>query len=286
MTIREFGGVATVLALVAGGGFFQARKARGLEAELTEARAAVAAQGEELETLRQHHELSARKADTGATRPDTAAGAAVDGSEIQRLRSQVARLNQKLAELSHGAGFAASSSSASPAGMTAIAGTNVAGMLDAVVGARIAQFRDRLSQNPALVIPEISLATEEDWKDVVKNGNWETQDEMLEAFKALRTRSKTRFAGMLGPAIRRFAADNGGNLPGDLSQAAPYFDPPIDASILGRYSMLQSGALQNVPPNQYLIQESTVADAQHDAQFSIGLSGYLQGPPRGVTPPR
>lgn len=281
MTIREFGGVAVVMALVAGGGLLQARKVRGLEAELTEARAAVAAQVEELEALRQSHVMPVRKAATGGTRSD-----ASDVSELQRLRSQVARLNQKLAELSHGTGFAASASSASPAGMPAVDGTNVAGMLDAVVGARIAQFRDRLSQNPALVIPEISLATEEDWKDVVKNGNWETQDEMLEAFKALRTRSKTRFAGMLGPAIRRFAADNGGNLPGDLSQAAPYFDPPIDSSILGRYSMLQSGPLQNVPPNQYLIQETTVADAQHDAQFSIGLSGYLQGPAHGGAPRR
>lgn len=281
MTIREFGGVAAVLTLVAGVGLLQAHKVRGLENELTEARAAASAQAEELETLRQAHEVPAGRGVPTGTR----VGAA-DTSELQRLRSQVARLNQKLAESSRGAGFATSSSSLSPAGTSSVDGTNVAGMLDAVVSARIAQFRERLSQNPALVIPEIALATEEDWKDVVKNGNWETQEEMLEAFKALRTRSKTRFAGLLGPALQRFAADNGGNLPNDLSQAAAYFDPPIDASILSRYSMLQSGPLQNVPPNQYLIQETTVADAQHDAQFSIGLSGYLQGPARGVTPRR
>jgi hypothetical protein len=211
-----------------------------------------------------------------------ASAAGSDAGEVMRLRSQVARLTQKLAELSRTPSAQTAGASAAVAGMPSVDGTNVAGLLDAVVGARVTQLRDRLSQNPAQMIPEIALATEEDWKDVVKNGNWDSQEEMLEAFKALRTRSKTRFATAFGPAMRRYAANNGGNLPGDLSQAAPYFDPPIDPAILSRYTMLQSGPLQNIPPNQYLIQESTVADPQHDSQFSIGLSGYLQGPVRGT----
>ena len=283
MTIRELGGVVLVVGLVAGAGFLQARKSRGLELELLETRAALAAQAEELETTRQSREPQSARAGVTASASGMAPAAGSDASEVMRLRSQVARLTQKLNELSRGANAAAAAAaSAAGAGTPTVDGTNVAGMLDAVVGARITQLRDRLSQNPTQMIPEIALATEEDWKDVAKNGNWENQEEMLEAFKALRTRSKTRFASAFGPAMRRYAANNGGNLPGDLSQAAPYFDPPIDPAILSRYSMLQSGPLQNIPPNQYLIQENTVADPQHDAQFSIGLSGYLQGAIRGV----
>ncbi len=282
MTIRELGGVVLVVGLISGAGFLQTRKARGLEVELLETRAALAAQAEELETLRQSRESQPGRAGVAPVASGSAPSAGSDASEVMRLRSQVARLTQKLAELSRGANAASAATSTPGAGTPAVDGTNGAGLLDAVVGARITQLRDRLSQNPTQMIPEIAMATEEDWKDVVKNGTWDSQEEMLEAFKALRTRSKTRFATAFGPAMRRYAANNGGNLPGDLSQTAPYFDPPIDPAILSRYTMLQSGPLQNVPPNQYLIQENTVADPQHDAQFSIGLSGYLQGAIRGI----
>ena len=284
MTFKELLVTGRVVAGVGAFAVQQSGRARRLERELADAQSAVNPLTEELETLRRERDELLARSKPASAKAVVDAG---DMPELMRLRAQVARLNKMLAEFKPGAKAGGTSSGASAAGggpgMTGLDGTNAAGMLEAVVTARITQFRERLEQNPAQKIPELALATEDDWKDVVKNATWENPEDTAEAFKALRTHAKTRFAGMLGPALRRFAANNNGYLPNDLSTVAPYFDPPIDPSMLGRYGMLQSGMLQNVPAGQYIVRETSVVDPQHDAQFSIGLSGYLQG---AVQPPR
>ncbi len=262
-----------------------------LETELSDLKASASALNEEIETLRGERDGGqVRRSPAAVPRTPGAveAAGAGDASELMRLRSQVANLSRRLAEQSGAAAVGqkrAAVAAEANAGLPAD-GTNMAGLLETVVAARVTQLRDKLEQNPALKIPELSLLNEQDWKEVVKQGNWENSDEMLEAFKTLRIRAKARFAGTLGPALRRFALNNGGNLPGDLNQVAPFFDPPVDPGILSRYSMIQSGPLQNLAPNQYVVKETMVVDPQHDTQFSIGLSGYLQGSVVGRVPGR
>jgi hypothetical protein len=271
--------------VVAGVGAFalqQNGRVHRLEQELVAAQSAVNPLADELESLRRERDELAARSKTGAGNGNVDAG---DMPEIMRLRAQVARLTRTLAENKTvvKSGGAAPAAANGPGGVPGVDASNAAGLLDTVITARITQFRERLEQNPAQKIPELALATEEDWKDVAKNATWENPEDTAEAFKALRTRSKTRFAGALGPALRRFAANNNGYLPNDLSMVAPYFDPPIDPSILGRYGMVQTGMIQNVPAGQYIVREISPVDPRHDVQFSIGLSGYLQGsfqPPR------
>jgi hypothetical protein len=264
-----------------------------METELSDLKASASALNEEIETLRSEREGGqVRRSPAVAPRTSGAVEIAAtgDASELMRLRSQVANLSRKLAEqngsMAAGQKRAAAAAAAEANGGLPSDGNNMAGLLETVVAARVTQLRDKLEQNPGLKIPELGLLTEQDWKEVVKQGNWENSDELLETFKTLRIRAKARFAGTLGPALRRFALNNGGNLPGDLNQVASFFDPPVDSGILSRYSMIQSGPLQNLAPNQYVVKETMVVDPQHDTQFSIGLSGYLQGSVVGRVPGR
>lgn len=287
-------GILAAVALVLASLLFAARQSwqvSRLETELLDLKASASALNEEIETLRNERDGGqARKAPAPGPRTPGAAEpvGSGDASELMRLRSQVASLTRKLAEKSASTVAAQKPSTGLSDASAALPtdGTNMAGLLESVVAARVTQLRDKLEQNPGLKIPELSLLNEQDWKEVVKQGNWENADEMLEAFKTLRIRAKARFAGTLGPALRRFALNNGGNLPGDLNQVAPFFDPPVDPGILSRYAMIQSGSLQNLPPNQYVVRETMVVDPQHDTQFSIGLSGYLQGSVSGRVPGR
>ena len=136
------------------------------------AQSAVNPLADELESLRRERDELAARSKTGAGKATVDAG---DMPELMRLRAQVARLTRTLAETKSAvkSGGAAPAAANGPGGAPGVDASNAAGLLDTVITARITQFRERLEQNPAQRIPELALATEEDWKDVAKNATWE-----------------------------------------------------------------------------------------------------------------
>jgi hypothetical protein len=63
-------------------------------------------------------------------------------------------------------------------------------------------------------------------------------------------------------------------LPDDLSQLKPFFEAPMDDATLGRYSLLQTGKLVDLPQNEYLFGEKAPpVDEQFDSLFEFGMHG-------------
>jgi RNA polymerase sigma factor (sigma-70 family) len=143
------------------------------------------------------------------------------------------------------------------------------------LAAKVNQLKQRLEQMPNEKIPELQYLTAQDWlRGVNYSGDLKTDDDLDRALSQLRRDAKRTFANSMGAALDNYIADNNGQLPGDISQLEPYFNPPIDGTILQRYQLLQTGNLSDVPNNEPLIAEKAPVDDQYDTLFKISATGY------------
>jgi hypothetical protein len=183
---------------------------------------------------------------------------------LAKLRGEVTRLRQSAQELARLKAAAAAT------------GTDPA--IEATLkswATRATQLKARLEMMPDKKIPELQLLTEKDWFDAIKNAKQlETDADFRQALHSLRNSAKQAFGDMTREAIKQFAEANNGALPGDFSQLKPFFPTPVDDATLSRYSLLQTGKLADIPPNEYLVAEKTPpVDDQFDSVFEFGMHG-------------
>ncbi len=235
----------------------QASELRRQVQTLQEQRAPLAEQNQRL--LLERDDLTKKLAAARQT------GGPASGSinELMRLRAEVTQLRQSAHELAQLKAAAAAS------------GTDPA--IEATLkswATRATQLKAQLERMPDKKIPELQFLTEKDWFDAVKNGKQlESEDDYRQALHSLRNSAKDAFGNMAREAIKHYAEANNGALPGDLSQLKPFFDSPVDDATLGRYSLLQTGKLADVP-NEYLIAEKAPpVDDQFDSRFEFGMHG-------------
>jgi hypothetical protein len=62
----------------------------------------------------------------------------------------------------------------------------------------------------------------------------------------LREAAKARFLDKLGPALQAYAKANNGQPPTRLADATPYFDAPLEPTILDRYQMVRQRDIPNL----------------------------------------
>jgi RNA polymerase sigma factor (sigma-70 family) len=253
--------VAATVAILATVEIHQARQASALRRQvqtLQEQQAPLADLNQKL--LLERDNLKKTLAATGQ------AGGQTSGNmnELARLRGEVARLRLSAQELAQLKAAAAST------------GTDPA--IEATLkswATRATQLRAQLERMPDKKIPELQLLTEKDWFDAVKTAkSFETEADFRQALHSLRNSAKQEFGDMTKEAIKRFAEANNGALPGDLSQLKPFFEGPVDDAALSRYSLIQTGKLADIPPNEYLIAEKAPpVDDQFDSTFEFSMHG-------------
>src|SRR5262249_20526207 len=108
-----------------------------------------------------------------------------DASELLRLRSEVTRLKNRLAELEN-----------DPAETTARAWVD-----------RVNRLKQRLEQNPQARIPELRFVTEEDWLEVARY-KLETEDDYRRALASLRGIGSRTFADSIFKALKEYLKAN------------------------------------------------------------------------------
>jgi RNA polymerase sigma factor (sigma-70 family) len=261
MTTLQKSFVAATAVLLATVEIYQARQAsqlRGQVQTLQEQRAPLAELNQQL--LLERDDLTKKL--TAARR----AGGQSSGNmnELFRLRDEVSRLRQSAQELAQL--------------KAAVAATGTDPAIEATLkswATRATQLKARLEQMPDKKIPELQLLTEKDWFDAIKNTKQlETDTDFRQALHTLRNSAKQAFGDMAREALKKFAAANNGALPGDFSQLKPFFETPVDDATLSRYSILQSGKLADLPPNEYLFAEkASPVDDQFDSLFEFGMHG-------------
>jgi RNA polymerase sigma factor (sigma-70 family) len=184
-------------------------------------------------------------------------------NEILKLRGEVARLRQDARE----------SSRAKASNEDATADPAFKDAFQKLV-ARATQLRQSLEQHPERKIPELGLLTEKDWLDAVGEVDKPENDpDFRQAMSNLRNRAKSSFGGMLQKALRRYAEANGDLLPSDLSQLQPYFNQPVDDSVLKRYQLVQSGKLSDLKGKMLVSEIAPRVDDEYDSHFEFSVNG-------------
>ncbi len=148
--------------------------------------------------------------------------------ELLKLRGEVAQLRDAARELAR---------LKSAEGQLA---TNTVVQKALNVHERVTRFKKLIKDKPGLTIPEFYLLSEGDVVAVAKDSDLETEEGIRHAFFQLRAKAGNYFAVVMMPALKKYTDANSGQPPNDVSLVAPYFDPPIEASILQRYKVIHS----------------------------------------------
>jgi len=140
---------------------------------------------------------------------------------------------------------------------------------------RVQVLRRLFAQSPALSIPELQFATEEDWLDAARKPII-TEDDYRRAMARLRDSSITHFAPQLHTALKQFAMDNSNAFPNDIAQLKKYLPSLADDALLNRYKIAPDNELSvHVGGgNGFSITQVGPVDEDFDSQFVIGVDGY------------
>jgi hypothetical protein len=174
-----------------------------------------------------------------------------DALDLARLRAEVARLRE--------------TASTSSADSTA---SSAASWL-----ARVTQLKQRLQQTPGAKIPEFQFLTDKEWLEAAR-GDLNTDEDYRRAFSNLRNMAETALIGKLTPALNQYAQANNGQLPTAIEQLRPYFDPPVDESILQRWEVAPKSTCPSTGVGATILTQIAPVDADYDNRYAVGLNGW------------
>lgn len=140
------------------------------------------------------------------------------------------------------------------------------------VSARMAVLKERIARSPDQQIPELRLLREQDWINAAAKHKLDSDGDVAEALRSLRTSGKFNFSELAAKALWKFAQANEGRLPTDILELAPCFDPPIEAEMLQRYGIVQTGTMRELSMDTSVIAEVVPEDANRDPRL------YMSGP--------
>ena len=183
-------------------------------------------------------------------------------SELLRLRGEVTRLRQDSQELAR-----------LKAGNATTAGDSMTAEVTSWL-ARVNELKQKLDQRPDLKIPELQFLTPRDWLNVARDAKPDTDAGARLAFNNLRAAGKQAFSPTLLRALNSYVQASGGQLPAEVADLKPYFNPPVDDALLDRYQLVRTGKASDVPAQDpAVIAEKAQVDADFDSLMSVGLNG-------------
>jgi hypothetical protein len=126
---------------------------------------------------------------------------------------------------------------------------------------------------PEARIPEMQLLEAEDWLAAVNGQSLDTDLDYRRAFSALRSAGESKFVTAMQKAVQGFTAAGNGEFPADLTQLAPFFDPPVDAAALDRWKVAPGKTVPNVGVGDTIITQKAPVDETFDTREVLGSAG-------------
>ncbi len=157
---------------------------------------------------------------------------------------------------------------------------------------RVKVLKQSFEQWPGKKTPELQLLSDQDWLDATAQRTLDTDADRREVMSDLRIQAKTRFAELVKKALRRYSEANNQQVPSAPSQLSPFFEIPVDATILGGYQIAAPGTVHPPAPGPAESQKAEVwamvekgepADKEYDRCIVIyngGAGWWSYGPSR------
>ncbi|MBC8097539.1 MAG: hypothetical protein H7Y43_17175 [Akkermansiaceae bacterium] len=139
---------------------------------------------------------------------------------------------------------------------------------------RVKMLKQHLEQNPGAGIPELQMATTQDWLNAARR-ELKTEVDYRRAMSGLRNAMESRFANELQSALKNYLDANNKQFPTDLSLLQPYFKAPVDDAILQRYAILPKEQMPNLGMGgKWIISPKSAVDEEFDSRVGIGPDGW------------
>lgn len=138
---------------------------------------------------------------------------------------------------------------------------------------RAGVLEELMGQFPEFQIPELALATPEDWLDATKEPLKNDAD-YRRALARVRTVVLQRFSGQLSKAVQAYRKQNNGAFPADPAQLETYFANPLGPEVWQHYKISPASRFPNLGMgSDTVLTTKSPTDADYDTQIVIGPNG-------------
>lgn len=137
---------------------------------------------------------------------------------------------------------------------------------------RVKQLRRLFDGRPEQRIPEMKLLTEQDWLQVTKNSELDSEEGRRKAFAAARDAAISQFTPQLKVALLAFAKTATGEAVPPIFALGPFFEKPVDASMLERYELRKAAPAGLRGSVEWSAQNKAPIDPDYDSKFGVSAS--------------
>ena len=242
--------VTATVAVLAGTGIYEARQAAQLRDQVQTLRQQQTPMAEQIRQLQQERdEATNQLAGLLAESAQLKSNAIQNKRETLKLRSETTQLQEMQSKAAD-----------DPFTQSVMA-----------LAKRAAELNNRLRQMPDKQIPELQWLDVNDWLKAAQNVNLDTDDGVHQALNQLRDLAKHDVGTLIGNALDKYISQNNGLLPDDISKLEPYFNPPMDPTVLQHYQMMPAGG-----SSSWAIEEiAPPVDNKYDSHLYIGPKGHV-----------
>ena len=240
MTMLQKTIIGATLAAAVGTGIYEARQVSHLRAQNQTLQQQQAPLADQIERLQHERADATIRLTLLAEAVSKVKG---NSAELLKLRGEVARLRMDARELND------------PVVQNALAWKE-----------KKEKLQRMFEQAPDKRIPEMQMLTDQQWLDVAKDKNLDSEEGIRQAMSETRQEAKNTFAPLLATALQKFMMANSSQLPKGLEELKPYWKGPVDDALLGRYKLAAGGS----PDRLTAVVENSVVDDDYDRTVEIG----------------
>jgi hypothetical protein len=149
---------------------------------------------------------------------------------------------------------------------------------------RVKQLHALFEERPDRRIPEMRLLPDTGWLRTARRFQLDSDDNIRRAMADIRAEAVGNFSRQLVSAARAYANANKDRTPADVSELAPFFDPPADPDMLARYEIAKREAPPPVPgrpgivragPGPWVVQNAIATDPDYETRIAVGSNGSV-----------
>ena len=258
MTTLQKASVTVTIALLASIGLHEAHQSSRLHEAVRALQQQQAPLAEQIQRLQRERDAATNRL-ASLTEDNIRLGR--DMRELLKLRSEVSRLRSQSHDLAQAGPASAESDE-----------IDVLAKQHARKGKLLKRLVARM---PEKSIPELQYLGPQQWMNSADLADLETDAGIAKVLSDLRHDAKQFFAALgIIPALRAYAAANGGQLPTDISQLKPYSVVVMSDDVLQRYQIVKTGNVNDLHQGDVLVAEKAPVDEQNDTLFAFALNTW------------
>ncbi len=141
--------------------------------------------------------------------------------------------------------------------------------------ARVRQLKQLFEQHPDQRIPAMRFLTDDDWLQLAKQNQLDTDDNTRKALAAVRDRSKMKALGGVSAAIRKYVQAVGTAPPPTALSLASSLDNPADLDLLQGFEVTPWSGRPRAGGPAWQLQERAPIDGDYDSRSTLTPDGYM-----------